>query len=135
MARLKLEEKAPDVCLDGLRVLDYMAPPSHSSSSEMNIEASYIEAKLAMSGFEHDAALVDTLIGVAQGLVVRRPSFIRAVNAIAAHDEHYKVVCDAAKQIVEVSGQNQFQLEALSRLLAPERVSKQKPPPIRIRPG
>lgn len=119
MPRLKLEEKARDACLDGLRVLDYIAPPSHSSSSEMNIEASYIEARLAMSGFEHDPALVDTLIGIAQGLVVRRPSFIRSVNAIAAHDEHYKLVCDAAKQIVGISGPNQFQSEALSRLLAP----------------
>lgn len=119
IGRSKLEQKARDACLDGLRVLDYIAPPSHSFSSEMNIEASYIEARLAMSGFEHDPALVDTLIGVAQGLVVRKPSFIRAVNAIAAHDEHYKLVCEAAKQIAEISGSNQFQSEALSRLLRP----------------
>lgn len=119
MKRLKLEQKARDACLDGLRVLDYIAPPSHYFSSEMNIEASYIEARLAMSGFEHDSALVDTLIGVAQGLVVRKPSFVRAVNAIAANDEHYKLVCGAAKQLVGISGPNQFQSEALSRLLAP----------------
>ena len=118
-ARLKLEQKARDACLDGLRILDYIAPPNHSYSSEMNIEASYIEARLAMSGFEHDSALVDTLIGVAQGLTVRKPSFIRAINAIAAHDEHYKLVCDTAKQLVEISGPNQLQSEALSRLLAP----------------
>jgi hypothetical protein len=117
MARLKLEQKAREACLDGLRVLDYIAPPSHYFSSEMNIEASYIEARLAMSGFEHDSALVDTLIGVSQGLIVRRPSFVRAVNAIAGHDAHYKLVCDAAKQLVEISGPNQFQSEALSRLL------------------
>jgi hypothetical protein len=83
----------------------------------MNIEASYVEARLAMSGFEHDSALVDTLIGVAQGLVVRKASFVRSVNAIAGHDEHYKLVCDAAKQLVEISGPNQFQFEALTRLL------------------
>jgi hypothetical protein len=116
--RRKLEEKARDACLDGLRVLDYIAPPNHSFSSEMNIEASYVEARLAMSGFDHDSALVDTLIGIAQGLVVRKPSFVRAVNAIAAHDEHYNLVCEAAKQLVEISGSNQFQAEALSRLLA-----------------
>ena len=119
MARLKVEQKARDACLDGLRILDYIAPPGHSFSSEMNIEASYIEARLAMSGFKHDSALVDTLIGVAQGLIVRKPSFIRAVNAVAGHDEHYKLVCDTAKQLVEISGPNQFQSEALSRLLAP----------------
>lgn len=118
MAQVKLEQKARDVCLDGLRVLDYIAPPNHSFSSEMNIEASYIEARLAMSGFEHDPALVDTLIGFSQGLVVRKSSFVRAVNAIAAHDEHYKLICDAAKQLVEVSGSNDFQSEALSQLLA-----------------
>lgn len=115
--RRKLEEKARDACLDGLRVLDYIAPPNHSFSSEMNIEASYVEARLAMSGFEHDPALVDTLIGFAQGLVVRKPTFVRSVNAIAAHDAHYALVCDAAKQLVEVSGRNQFQSEALNRLL------------------
>jgi hypothetical protein len=115
--RQKLEQKARDACLDGLRVLDYIAPPNHSFSSEMNIEASYVEARLAMSGFDHDPALVDTLIGIAQGLVVRKPSFVRAVNAIAAHEEHYNLVCDAAKQLVEVSAPNQFQSEALSRLL------------------
>jgi len=99
-------------------VLDYIAPPNHSFSSEMNIEASYVEARLAMSGFDHDPAIVDTLIGVAQGLVVRKPSFVRAVNAIAAHEEHYNLVWDAAKQLVEISAPNQFQSEALSRLLA-----------------
>ncbi len=117
VARQKLEQKARDVCLDGLRVLDYIAPPNHSFSSEMNIEASYVEARLAMSGFEHDPALVDTLIGVAQGLIVRKPSFVRAVNAIAGHDAHYKLVCEAAKQLAEISGPNQFQSEALGRLL------------------
>lgn len=106
--------------MDGLRILDYIAPPSRSFSNEMNIEASYIEARLAMSGFEHDPALVDTLIGVAQGLIVRKPSFVRAVNAIAAHEEHYKLVCDAAKQLAEISGPNEFQSEALNRLLASE---------------
>jgi hypothetical protein len=137
MARLKLEQKARDACLDGLRVLDYIAPPSRSFSSEMNIEASYIEARLAMSGFEHNTALVHTLLGVAQRLVVRKPSFVRAINAIAAHDEHYKLVCDVAKQLVEISGPNQFQSEALSQLMAPrgkqvsrQRASVNKRPPI-----
>jgi hypothetical protein len=116
--RHKLEQKARDACLDGLRVLDYIAPPNQCFSSDMNIEASYIEARLAMSGFEHDPALVDTLIGVAQGLIIRRPAFIRAVNVIAGHDEHYKLVCEAAKQLAEMSGPNQFQSEALNRLLA-----------------
>jgi hypothetical protein len=95
-----------------------MAPSNHFFSSEMNIEASYVEARLVMSGFDHDPALVDSLIGIAQGLVVRKPSFVRAANAIAAHDQHYNLVCDAAKQLVEISGPNQFQSEALSRLLA-----------------
>jgi len=117
MARQKLEQKARDVCLDGLRVLDYIAPPNHSLSSDMNIEASYIEARLAMSGFQHDPTLVDALIGVAQGLTVRKPSFVRAVNAIAGHDAHYKLVCEVARQLTEISGPNQFQSEALARLL------------------
>jgi hypothetical protein len=117
-ARHKLAEKARDACLDGLKVLDYIAPPNHSFSSEMNIEASNVEARLAMSGFDHDPALVDGLIGLAQGLVVRKPTFVRAVNAIAAHPEHYNLICDVAKQLVELSGPNQLQSEALSRLLA-----------------
>lgn len=127
VSRRKLEEKARDACLDGLRVLDYIAPPDHSFSSEMNIEASYVEARLAMSGFKHDPALVDALIGFAQGLVVRKPTFVRSVNAIAAHDEHYDLVCDAAQQLVEVSGRNQFQSEALNRLLtARNKLAKKK---------
>lgn len=117
IARHKLEQKARDACLDGLRVLDYIAPPNHSFSSEMNIEASYVEARLAMSGFQHDSALVDTLIGFSQGLIVRKPSFVRAVNAIAGHGAHYRLVCEVAKQLVEISGPNQFQSEALARLL------------------
>jgi len=83
----------------------------------MNIEASYVEARLAMSGFQHDSALVDTLIGFSQGLIVRKPSFVRAVNAIAGHGAHYRLVCEVAKQLVEISGPNQFQSEALARLL------------------
>ena len=120
-ARLKLEHKARDACLDGLRVLDYIAPPNHALKSEMNIEASYIEARLAMAGFDHDAALVDLLIGVAQGLVVRKPSFVRAVNAVAVNEEHYSLVCDAAKDLVTASGPNPFQSEALERLFACKR--------------
>lgn len=117
MTRQKLEQRARDVCLDGLRVLDYIAPPNHSFSSEMNIEASYIEARLAMSGFQHDSTLMDALIGFSQGLIVRKSSFIRAVNGIVGNDVHYKLVCEVANQLAEISGPNQFQSEALTRLL------------------
>lgn len=136
VARQKLEQKARDVCLDGLRVLDYIAPANHSFSSEMNIEASYIEARLAMSGFEHDSALVESLIGIAQGLAVRRPTFIRAVNAIAGHDAHYKLVCEAARQLAEISGPNQFQSEALSLLLAAgNKLSRRKRQRVALKKG
>ncbi len=98
--------------------------------SEMDIEASYIETRLAMAGFDHDPALVDWLIGISQGLIVRKPSFVRAVNAVTAHEQHYLLVCDAAKELVAASGPNPFQSEALKRLYAArgEGAAKKKGP-------
>lgn len=55
------EQRARDACMDGLRVLSYLALSDDELTAEdLDIEASYIDARLAMMGFGHDPSLRDT---------------------------------------------------------------------------
>jgi hypothetical protein len=112
------EKPARDACIDGLRVLAFMAMADGTvTSEELNIEISYIQSRLAMSGIEHDAALVDAMLALSQGLVVTQRGLTRAVNKVAADRDHYRLVLGIALQLAELAGAaNGLGTEALQRL-------------------
>jgi hypothetical protein len=116
--RRNREQRAREACMDGLRVLSYIAFADDALTDEdLNMEASYVEARLAMHGFDHDHALVEAMISIAQSLVVPKRSFVRAVNAVAQDEGHYGLVCAVAKQMVVANGQRN-QAEAAKRLFS-----------------
>jgi len=38
-----------------------------------------------------------------QWLIVRKPTFVRAVNSVSTNEEHYMLVCDAARDLIAVA--------------------------------
>ena len=68
----------------GLRVLAYLALADDvRSKEERNIETSFIEARLAMCGFDRDPEMISALVDVARALAVTPRSYAMAVNAVA----------------------------------------------------
>jgi hypothetical protein len=118
VARRNREQRAREACMDGLRVLAYLALSDDMlTQEELNIEASYIESRLAMSGFDHDPDLTETLIVIARGLVVPKRSFARVVNAVAGDEAHFRLVWDAAQQLAATARKmSKIEVEALDRL-------------------
>ena len=94
-----------EACIDGLRVLAYMVKADDTvTPEETNIEASYVESRLATLGISHSAALTDTMLAISQGLVVSKRSLSRAVNIVAADRDHYKLVLQAVLSILTLGG-------------------------------
>jgi hypothetical protein len=117
VVRRNREQRAREACMDGLRVLAYLALSDDMlTAEELNIEASYVEARLAMTGFDHDANLTETMLGIARGLVVPKRSFARVVNAVAADCSHFRLVWDAAQQLAATSSVTKVEADALKRL-------------------
>jgi hypothetical protein len=111
------EQRAREACMDGLRVLAYLALSDDMlTAEELNIEASYVEARLAMTGFDHDANLTEAMLVIARGLVVPKRSFARVVNAVAADCSHFLLVWDAAQQLAATSSVTRVEADALKRL-------------------
>ncbi len=112
------EKRARELCIDGLRVLAYMAMADDEvTAAEVNIEVSYIEARLASDRMEHDAALTDAMLALSQGLVVKTRGLSRAINIVAADREHFKLLLDAVLQIANLGGDPKgTQIIALERL-------------------
>jgi len=70
------EQRARDACMDGLRVLNYLALSDDALTAEdLDIEASYIDARLVMMGIGHDPTLRETVMAVARGLIVSKRAF------------------------------------------------------------
>jgi hypothetical protein len=112
------ENSARDACMDGLRVLAFMAMADGAvRPEEIDLEVYYIESRLRMAGIECDAALVDAMLALSQGLVVTKHGLTRAVNRIAADPKHYKLVLDIALKLHELAGETKgVELQALERL-------------------
>lgn len=113
-----MEVRAREACIDGLRVLAYMAMADDSvTPEEVNIETSYVEARLATARIDRDASLTDAMLAVSQGLVVSTRSFSRAINVVAADREHFKLVLDAVLQIAELGDDPKcIKADALARI-------------------
>jgi hypothetical protein len=111
--------RAREACLDGMRVLTYLALADDIvTDEEKNIEQSYVEARLAMCGFDHDERIVTNMLEVARVLAVPSRSFTRALNAISRDRPHFKLILDSATRIAEtVPSLDQTERKALQQIL------------------
>jgi hypothetical protein len=92
-------------CIAGLRVLVYIAMADDVvTEEEANVEASYLEAWLAMIGAEHDVKVTEWLLDSAAALAVPPRSLTIAVNAVAKDREYFRLVLDCALRLIEVEG-------------------------------
>lgn len=102
----------------GLRVLVYIAMADEVvTDEEASIETSYVEARLTMLGFEHDAGVNDWLLNHAAALVVPPRSLTIAVNAVAKDRAYFMLVLDCALRMVDVEeGVSELARQALEKL-------------------
>ena len=110
--------RAWQACIDGLRVLAYMAMGDDMASpEEFNIETSYVESRLAIVGINHDATLTDAMLAISQGLIVSKRGLSRAIDIVAADREYFKLVLDAVLQIFKLgSDPKGLQRDVLERM-------------------
>ena len=118
--RRSLENSARELCINGLRVLAHIALSDHDlSADELVIEAKYIDARLRARGVDHDSALVEYLLGMAQGLSVPQRGFVRALNAVVIDKENFSLVLKAVLDLFRLSvSPNQTEIAALTRIQA-----------------
>lgn len=96
------ELRAREACLNGMRVLAYLVLADEMvTDQEINIEQSYIEARLAMCGFDRDERIVASLMEILRVLTVPSRSFARALNTVCEEPAHFRLVLDAATRIAE----------------------------------
>jgi hypothetical protein len=118
--RRRRNYRARDACMAGLRILSYLALADDVvSDAERNIQESFIEARLAMAGFDRDPALTASLMAIVEALAVPGGSFTRSLNIVAKEEAYFRLVADAARQMAASAGQiNTIEADGLSRLLA-----------------
>jgi hypothetical protein len=113
--------QARRVCIDGLRVIAYTALCGKGwSEPDRNIEQSYVEARLAMAGFERNVQLTAAMMEIGDGLAPPFSSFITATNRVAEDRQHFQLVRDCVTEIVDIDGATATaaEAEAYHRLMA-----------------
>jgi hypothetical protein len=96
------ELRAREACLNGMRVLAYLVLADDVvTDEEVNIQQSYVEARLAMCGFDHDERMVAEMMAITRVLTVPSRSFTRALNAVSEDRAHLKLILDAASCVAE----------------------------------
>jgi hypothetical protein len=117
--RRQRQIRAREACMDGLRVLSYIAlADDFVTEEEKNIQISYVEARLAMVGFDHDPELDGAMMDIARGLAVPSRSYARALNSVARDPRHFQLVFDAATRLAETASNiNVTERHALTKLL------------------
>jgi WYL domain len=120
IATRKAEFRAREACIAGLRVLAHIGLADEVSvESERNVVISFIESRLAMAGFDHDARVVQACAEFAEGLAVPSRSFVIAVNAIAKDEQYYRLALSCAQTLADVDGSSDpHATEALAKLSA-----------------
>jgi hypothetical protein len=92
-------------CVAGLRILRYLAMADGVVTvEELNVIASYLEARFALLHVEHDAELTAHLLAGATTITVTPRSLEIAVNAVAKDRDYFILVLDCALGLVEVEG-------------------------------
>jgi hypothetical protein len=112
--------QARRVCIDGLRVLAYVALAGDGwTGGDRNIEESYIEARLATAQFEQDQNITDAMMDVGAGLAVPFASFLRSAGSVASDKDHFALVRDSVEEMIAADGGGSAaQREAYHRLMA-----------------
>lgn len=112
--------QARRVCIDGLRILAYVALAGNGwTSGDRNIEESYIEARLAATNSQQDQDITNAMMDVGAALAVPFASFLRAATSIAPDKDHFALVRDCVEQMMAADGGgNDVQSEAYHRLMA-----------------
>jgi hypothetical protein len=112
--------QARRVCIDGLRVLAYVALAGDGwTDGDRNIEESYIEARLAVAGFKQSQELTNAMMDIGAGLAVPFSSFIHSANFAAADESHFALVRDSVEEMIAADGgSSAAQNEAYHRLMA-----------------
>jgi tellurite resistance protein len=88
-----------------------------STEEERNVEISYIESRLVMTGFDHDPDITKSLLDMALALAVPDRSFTTATNFVAKDDTHDGLVLDCAFVLYTIDGHsNPVERAALVRL-------------------
>lgn len=119
--------RAREACLDGMRVLTYLALADDIvTDEEKNIEQSYVESRLAMCGFDHDERIVINMMEVARVLAVPSRSFTRALNVISQDRPHLKLILDSATRIAQTAPSlDKIERKALQQILDAARLASQ----------
>lgn len=110
-------QRAREVCIDGLRVLGFLALADDLvTDQERSIEESYIRSRLTMCGLPLDS--VGNMMDVARTLTVPSRSFTRALSAIAKDKEHLNLVVAAAARMAQSTKKlNVIERGALNQIL------------------
>lgn len=118
--RRHVEHRARDACIAGLRVLAYVALTDDVlSEAERNIEMSFIESRLAMTGLDHDVHIAESLLATARALAVPLRSFTIAVNWVAKDQAYFALTLSCARLMARLDGiTHPTEESALGRLVA-----------------
>jgi hypothetical protein len=105
-------------CVAGLRILRYLAMADGVVTvEELNVIASYLEARFALLHVEHDAELTAHLMAGASTIAVTPKSLESAVSAVTKDRGYFNLVLDCALALVEVEGDvSQLALHVLETL-------------------
>jgi hypothetical protein len=92
-------------CIVGLRLLACIATADGIfTAEETNVQASYLEARLAMLNIEHDALVTAYLLQGVAGLDVPPRSLRAAIKTVAKDREHFRLILDCALRLIEIDG-------------------------------
>jgi hypothetical protein len=112
-------QRAREACIDGLRVLAYLALADDIvTDEEKNVEQSYIEARLAMCGFDHDQKILEDMMAFVRALTVPSRSFSRSLAIVSKDAEYFRLVMDSAIRLAETSPSlGRIERNALTKIL------------------
>jgi tellurite resistance protein len=103
--RRQRQVRAREVCIDGLRVLAFIAlADDQLLPEELAIEETYIIDRLRTSGISPDGDLVGNVYAFAQSLAVPQRTFSRAVKGVASDEMHFQLVLQAAMRLAAADG-------------------------------
>ena len=116
--RYEFEDRARRCCVDGLRVLAYLALlDGVRSPEERNIEISVIESRLLQAGIERDVELANLLGALSQTLEPTKSSMARSVNIVAKNESYFRLIYDSAMLIADFDGTvDNLDAEVIKRL-------------------
>jgi hypothetical protein len=122
------KQKARDLrpeCIAGLRLLACIATADGIFTvEEINVQTSYLEARLAMLNVEHDPLVTAYMLQGAAGLNVPPRTLRSAIKAVAKDGEHFRLLLDCALRLIEADdGLSELARQTLDSLMEEGRVA------------